>query len=73
MNDEFILNDELVNKLEAYIHENFELDGTCHRMIDDAIRYVAAQGYDEDETVSLIYTLINAIGIEEDEIRNALT
>jgi len=54
-----------------YIQENFTLDGTASRLIDNILNYIKWQGFidAEDAQAHLKALLDGALGIEEREIR----
>lgn len=51
-----------------YIWENFTLDGTSQRLITSFIDYVCAQSDDDETKWAILYSVLDSIGMELEEI-----
>lgn len=52
-----------------YIWENFTLDGTSQRLITSFIDYVCAQSDDDKTKWAILYSVLDSIGMELEEIK----
>lgn len=52
-----------------YIWENFTLDGTSQRLITSFVDYVCAQSDDDETKWAILYSVLNSIGMELEEIK----
>ena len=52
-----------------YIWENFTLDGTSQRLITSFIDYVCAQSDDDETKWAILYSVLDFIGMELEEIK----
>ena len=52
-----------------YIWENFTLDGTSQRLITSFVDYVCAQSDDDETKWAILYSVLDSIGIELEEIK----
>jgi len=52
-----------------YIWENFTLDGTSQRLITSFIDYVCAQSDDDETKWAILYSVLDSIGMELEEIK----
>lgn len=52
-----------------YIWENFTLDGTSQRLITSFIDYVYAQSDDDETKWAILYSVLDSIGMELEEIK----
>ena len=52
-----------------YIWENFTLDGTSQRLITSFVDYVCAQSDDDETKWAILYTVLDSIGMELEEIK----
>ena len=61
---------EQFRKLYDYILENFNLDGTSCRLVQNILNYVEAQGFtDEEDDILHLHGLLGcAFGLEKSEI-----
>jgi hypothetical protein len=64
--------DEHVNKLQVYIEENFMLDGAAKHLVNNILRYVAAQSEEPEYTMMMLMSLLDGIGITAEEIKDVL-
>ncbi len=64
--------DEQINRLQAYIEENFTLDGTSRHLIANILQFVASQVNDNNIILDLLTTLLDPIGITSEEIIHAV-
>lgn len=70
-----MMEDNEKRALYDYITTHFVLSRDyAKRLVENIITYVAAQGFvDLEDNVSHLYSMLEAIGITEDEIRNAIS
>lgn len=52
-----------------YIWENFTLDGTSQRLIMSFVDYVCAQSDDDETKRAILYSVLDSIGMELEEIK----
>lgn len=52
-----------------YIWENFTLDGTSQRLITSFVDYVCAQSDDDETKRAILYSVLDSIGMELEEIK----
>lgn len=52
-----------------YIWENFTLDGTSQRLITSFIDYVCAQSDDDETKWVILYSVLDSIGMEPEEVK----
>ena len=52
-----------------YIWENFTLDGTSQRLITSFIDYVCAQSDGDETKWAILYSVLDSIGMELEEIK----
>lgn len=52
-----------------YIWENFTLDGTSQRLITSFVDYVCAQSDDDETKWAVLYSVLDSIGMELEEIK----
>lgn len=52
-----------------YIRENFTLDVTSQRLIASFVDYVCAQSDDDETKWAILYSVLDPIGIELEEIK----
>lgn len=52
-----------------YIWENFTLDGTSQRLITSFADYVCAQSDDDETKWAILYSVLDSIGMELEEIK----
>ena len=64
--------DEQINRLQAYIEENFTLDSTSRHLIANILQFVASQVNDNNIILDLLTTLLDPIGITSEEIIHAV-
>lgn len=62
----FEFNDKMVNELQDYYEENYYRPN--YHMVNDIIRYVAAQGLDKEESIELLLALLSSTGITKEEL-----
>lgn len=52
-----------------YIWENFTLDGTSQRLITSFIDYICARSDDDETKWAILYSVLDSIGMELEEIK----
>ena len=62
---------ETMNRKEAmeYLTTNFSLSGEAQRIIDNILYYVELQDLDEDQQYNLLSSLLDGIGLTDEEIK----
>ena len=52
-----------------YVRENFTLDGTSQRLIASFVEYVCAQSDDDETKWAILYSVLESIGMELEEVK----
>lgn len=52
-----------------YVRENFTLDGTSQRFIASFVEYVCAQSDDDETKWAILYSVLESIGMELEEVK----
>ena len=52
-----------------HIKENFTLDGTSQRLIASFVEYVCAQSDDDETKWAILYSVLESIGMELEEVK----
>lgn len=52
-----------------YIREKFTLDGTSQRLIASFVDYVCAQSDDDESKWAILYSVLDSIGMEPEEVK----
>ncbi len=62
---------ETMNRKEAmeYLTTNFSLSGEAQRIIDNILYYVELQDLDEDQQYNMLSSLLDGIGLTDEEIK----
>ena len=62
---------ETLNRKEAmqYLTTNFSLSGEAQRIIDNILYYVELQDLDEDQQYNMLSSLLDGIGLTDEEIK----
>ena len=62
---------ETMNRKEAmeYLTTNFSLSGEAQRVIDNILYYVELQDLDEDQQYNMLSSLLDGIGLTDEEIK----
>ena len=71
---DLLVEDEDVNRLKEYMHDNFTLEGVSSRLVDNIIEHVAGENASDEELLWLdtLDALLDGTGITKDEILNAI-
>ena len=62
---DFILDDKTINELQEYIERNFDCQ-PC--LVNNILKHVASLNLSHDETLDLLETLLDGLGIEKYEL-----
>lgn len=57
------------NAAMEYITTNFSLSGEAQRIIDNILYYVELQDLDEDQQYNMLSSLLDGIGLTDEEIK----
>lgn len=52
-----------------YVRENFALDGTNQRLIASFVEYVCARSDDDETKWAILYSVLESIGMELEEVK----
>ena len=52
-----------------HIRKNFTLDGTSQRLIASFVDYVCAQSDDDETKWAILYSVLDSIGMESEEVK----